>query len=191
MATEQPIMAPITASVAGRYASALFELAEQQGLVRDVEDDLTRFQALMDESPDLKRLVRSPVFSAEAQEKAIGAVVERAGITGLGSNFLRLIARNRRLFAAPDMIRAYRSLAAQARGEIEAEVTSAVPLSEAQLDSLKDNLQAASGGKQIQLVSKVDPALLGGLIVKMGSRMVDSSLRSKLSSLKARMKEAH
>ena len=176
------------ASVAGRYASALFDLATEQRQVPDVEANLVRFQQLLDGSPDLQRLVMSPVFSAGEQQKAISAIVEKAGIGGLAGNFLRLIARNRRLFAVPDMIKSFRALAAQARGEMQAEVTSALPLTEAQANALKDTLRT-SVGKDVQLITKVDPTLLGGLIVKIGSRMIDSSLRTKLSTLQARMKE--
>ena len=159
------------------------------GKLAEVEKNLVHSRSLLDESPDLARLVRSPVFSAEEQAKAITAIADKARIGGLAGNFLQLIARNRRLFAAPDMIKAFRGLAARARGEVEAEVTSAVPLTEAQINALKDTLRADVGGKDVQLDTRVDPALLGGLVVKMGSRMIDSSLRTKLNSLKTRMKE--
>ena len=185
MATEDPMMA----SAAGRYASALFELATEQNKVAEVEQMLSRFQAMLDDSADLRRLVRSPVFSAEDQVKALQAVLDKAQISGLAGNFLQLIARNRRLFAVADMIKSYRALAAKARGEVAAEVTSAFPLTEAQLNALKDTLRASVGGKQVQVATRVDPALMGGLVVKMGSRMVDSSLRTKLATLKTRLKE--
>jgi len=184
VATEEPIMA----SVAGRYASALFELASEQKQLPDVEKNLAAFQTLIDSSPDLARLVRSPVFSADDQLKAIKAVLQKAGIGGLAGNFLQLIARNRRLFAVPDMIKSFRALTARARGEVLAEVTSAMALTEAQSNALKDTLRG-SVGKDVQLVTKVDPSLLGGLVVKVGSRMIDSSLRTKLATLKTRMKE--
>ena len=185
MATEEPVMA----GVAGRYASALFDLATEHDKIAEVEKNLVEFQRLTDESPDLARLVRSPVFSAEDQAKAIKAITEKAAIGGLAGNFLQLIAKNRRLFAAPDMIKSFRGLAARARGEVQAEVTSAVPLTEAQVNAIKDTLRAGAGGKDIQLDTRVDPAILGGLVVKMGSRMVDSSIRTRLNSLQARMKE--
>jgi F-type H+-transporting ATPase subunit delta len=185
VATDSPIMA----SVAGRYASALFELASDERQIADVEKNLMSFQAMMDASADLQRLIRSPVFSAGDQLKALSAILDKAGIGGLAGNFLRLIARNRRLFAAPDMIKAYRALTARARGEVEAEVTSAFALKDAQVEALKEALRA-SAGKDVQLDLRVDPALLGGLIVKLGSRMIDSSLRTKLNTLKVRLKEA-
>ena len=191
MATEDANMSSGSgggASVAGRYASALFDLATEQRQIADVEANLVKFQAMLDGSTDLLRLVRSPVFSADEQLKAISAVVDKGGITGLGGNFLRLIAKNRRLFAVPDMIKTFRALAARSRGEMQAEVTSAVALTEAQTNALKDTLRT-SVGKDVQLIAKVDPSVLGGLVVKLGSRMIDSSLRTKLSTLKARMKE--
>ncbi|MFN3743225.1 MAG: F0F1 ATP synthase subunit delta [Hyphomicrobiaceae bacterium] len=178
----------IAGGVAGRYASALFDLAEEANQVRQIEKDLIALQGLLGESADLKRMVRSPVFSSDEQGRAIAAVAERAGFVPLVVNFLRVLARNRRLFALSDMIRTFLALAARQRGEVNAEVASAHPLTEDQLAALKETLRA-SAGKDIQLITKVDPTLLGGLIVKMGSRMIDSSLRTKLTSLKTAMKE--
>jgi len=171
----------------GRYASALFELAKESGTLSQVEADLGKFQTLLDMSPDLCRLVASPVFSAEDQERAVAAVLSKAEISGLTANFFKLIAKNRRLFAAPDMIRVFKAFAAQERGEITAEVTSAVALTEEQVAALKDTLKA-SVGKDVQLDMHVDPDILGGLIVKIGSRMVDSSLRTKLASMRIGLK---
>jgi F-type H+-transporting ATPase subunit delta len=177
------------ASVAGRYASALYDLATEQNQVKPVEQELAGVQAMLDDSADFRRLVLSPVFTAEEQTKALVAVLSKAGVGLLTTNFLKLIAKNRRLFAVSDMIKNYRALAARGRGEAQAEVTSAIALTEPQLATLRDNLRAAAGGKDVQVTTKVDPALLGGLIVKMGSRMVDSSIRTKLTSLKTAMKE--
>jgi F-type H+-transporting ATPase subunit delta len=177
------------ASVAGRYASALYDLATEQNQVKAVEQELTGLQVMLDDSADMKRMVLSPVFTAEEQTNALVAVLGKAGVSPLTTNFLKLIAKNRRLFAVSDMIKNYRALAARGRGEAQAEVTSAVALTEPQLGALRDNLRAAAGGKDVQVTTKVDPALLGGLIVKMGSRMVDSSIRTKLTSLKTAMKE--
>ena len=179
---------PMMASVAGRYASALYDLATEQNQVKPVEQAMTALQSLLDTSADLKSVVRSPVLSADEQGKALAAVMAKAGITGLAANFVNLIARNRRLFALPDMIKNYHTLAARGRGESEAEVVSAVPLSDAQLQQLKDTLKA-SVGKDVAITSRVDRSLLGGLVVKVGSRMIDSSLRTKLNSLKIAMKE--
>jgi F-type H+-transporting ATPase subunit delta len=180
----------IVEGVAGRYASALFDLAKEGSKVADLEQALGAFQSLLDQSPDLSRLVRSPVISANDQGRAIGAVLERAGIGGLAANFLKLVTNNRRLFVVQDIIKAYRALAAKARGEVTAEVTSAVPLNDEQVKVLKDTLKA-SVGKDVTLQSRVDPSLLGGLIVKVGSRMIDSSLKTKLQNMKVALSEAN
>jgi len=177
-----------TGGVAGRYASALFELAEEANQVRQVEKDLVALQALLDGSADLKRMVRSPVFSGDEQGRSIAAIAGKAGFTPLVVNFLKVLARNRRLFALAGMIRAFLTLAARQRGEVNADVASAHPLSQDQLAALKETLRA-SAGKDVNITTKVDPNLLGGLVVKMGSRMIDSSLRTKLTSLKTAMKE--
>ena len=139
-------------------------------------------------SADLKRLIESPVFAAEDQERAISAIVDKAKITGLAANFLRVVARNRRLFAVPGMIRAFRKIAAEHRGEASAEVTSAHALSAAQQAELKATLKSVAG-KDVTFNVTVDPSLLGGLIVKMGSRQIDTSLKTKLNSLKLALKE--
>jgi F-type H+-transporting ATPase subunit delta len=178
---------PIASGVAGRYASALFDLAKEEGKISEVEDDLGIFQRLYDESVDLVRLIRSPVIPADDQSRALTEILSRAGVRPLAQNFFKLLSRNRRLFAAPDMVRAFRALAAQSRGEVAAEVTSAHPLSDSLAQELRDALKA-SVGKDVRLSTKVDPSLLGGLIVKLGSRMVDSSLRTKLTSLRLSLK---
>jgi F-type H+-transporting ATPase subunit delta len=174
--------------VAGRYANALFELALEESALDQVENDLNRFQQALDAVHDLTRLVKSPVFSAKEQGHAIAAILEEMRIEGLTANFLKLITKNRRLFAAPDMIKAFRLALARRRGQTSAEVISAVRLEEGQVRALKSALKAALH-KDVQLDQKVDATLLGGLVVKVGSRMVDSSLRTKLTSLKHAMKE--
>ena len=179
----------MTGGVAGRYASALFELAQERNELDQVDQDLGKFQALLDGSEDLSRLVRSPAFSAEEQERALGAVMDWAAVGATTSNFLKVVARNRRLFAAEDMVKTYRSLLASHRGEVVAEVKSAVGLSDSQLAALTDKLKA-SFGKDVRLDAKVDPSLLGGLVVKIGSRLIDSSLRTKLTNLKVVLKGA-
>ena len=176
--------------MAGRYAGALFELALESKAVDAVKADLEKFDALVAASADLNRLVRSPVFGADEQTKALSAVLERAGIAGLAAKFLKVIASNRRLFAVRDMIRAFRTLVARWKGEVTAEVTVAEQLGAKHLDSLKNALKSVTGGKTIDLNVKVDPAIIGGLVVKLGSRMVDSSLRTKLNAIKHAMKEA-
>lgn len=176
------------AGVAGRYASALLETANEQGQLAAIEADIDTVQRALAESDDLRRMVRSPVFSAEDQAKALDALLGRIGVNPLTLNFFKVLARNRRLFAAGDIIRAFKALAAEARGEVQAEVTSAVALNDSQLDALKEQLKN-SVGKDVQLEATVDPSLLGGLIVKIGSRMIDSSLKTKLATLNTRMKE--
>ncbi len=178
----------LISGVAERYASSLFELAREAGSVEQVGADLDRIQALLDESEDLRRLIGSPVFAADEQQRAIAAVSDRAGIAGLVANFLRVVAGNRRLFALPGMIRAFREIAAGHRGEITAEVTSAHALSEAQETELKSALKGVTG-KDVAIAVTVDPSILGGLIVKVGSRQIDTSLRTKLSTLKLALKE--
>ncbi len=178
----------LTSGVAERYASALFELALDGKSLESVEADLGRFSDLLTESEDLHRLVNSPVFSADDQYRAVTAVLEAAGIGGLVANLVKVAAQNRRLFAVPGIISAFSRLAARHRGEVAAEVTSAEPLSEAHITALKNALRK-SLDKDVALETKVDPDLIGGLILRVGSRMIDGSLRTKLSSLKLAMKE--
>jgi len=174
--------------VVGRYALALFDLAASSG-VADVEGDLAKFQGLLDESSDLVRLVRSPVIATEDQGRAIAAVLEKAGIGGLAANFLKLVTSNRRLHSVRDIIKAYLALAAKARGEVAADVTSAIALNRDQIAALKETLKA-SVGKDVTLRTHVDPSLLGGLVVKVGSRMIDSSLKTKLQNMKVALSGA-
>ena len=180
---------PSVSGVSGRYATALFELARDEKSIDAVKADLDKFDAMLSESADLKRLVRSPVFGADAQSRALAAVLDKAEITGISANFLKVLVANRRLFAVSDVIRAFRALVAKFKGEASAEVTVAEPLSDKNLDALKTALKQVSG-KDVTLNVKVDPSIIGGLVVKLGSRMVDSSLRTKLNSIKHAMKEA-
>ncbi|MEZ5785338.1 MAG: F0F1 ATP synthase subunit delta [Xanthobacteraceae bacterium] len=179
---------PIASGMAGRYATALFELALESNAIDAVRADLDRFNKLISESPDLERLVRSPVFTAEEQTRALGAVLSQAEIGGLAGNFLKLVASNRRLFAVRDMIRAFRALVARHKGEVTAEVTVADELNPGRLEEIKAALSAVTG-KDVQVDVKIDPSIIGGLVVKLGSRMVDSSLRTRLNALKHAMKE--
>ena len=180
----------IISGMAGRYAGALFALALDNKAVDAVKKDLDQFDALIEGSADLNRLIRSPAFGADEQLKALSAILAKAGITGLAANFLRVITTNRRLFSARDMIRAYRALVARHKGEVTAQVTVAEKLNDKNLDALKSALKSVTGGKDIDLDVRIEPAIIGGLIVKVGSRMVDSSLRTKLNSIKLAMKEA-
>jgi F-type H+-transporting ATPase subunit delta len=175
--------------MAGRYANALFDLARETNAIDAVLSDLGRFDTLVAESPDLNRLVKSPVFSAPEQLQALAAVLDKAGIGGLTAKFLKLIIANRRLFAVRDMVRAYRKLVAAHKGEATAEITVAEQLRDEHLAALRAALKSVSG-KDVDLDIKVDASIIGGLVVKLGSRMVDTSLRTKLNAIKHAMKEA-
>jgi F-type H+-transporting ATPase subunit delta len=179
----------IVSGVAGRYAQALFALAEQHKAVDAVAGDLATFRRLVASCEDLKILVDSPVFAANDQVRALAAVLDKAGVQGIAANFLKLVAAKRRLFAVGDMIKAYLALSDQAKGIKRAEITVAEPLSEAHLAALKSALQAVVGGKDVEVAVKLDPSIIGGLIVKIGSRMIDNSLKTKLNSIRKRMKE--
>lgn len=179
---------PTNTGMSGRYATALFDLAREGDALDAVGEDLTQFEAMLDESEALESLVRSPVFSADDQERALGAVLDAAKFSDTTTNFLKLVARNRRLFAVRDMVRGYRALVSQHKGEITAEVTSAVALTDEQSAALGDTIKA-SLGQEVQIVTSVDETLLGGLVVKVGSRMIDNSLKTKLDNLKIAMKE--
>jgi F-type H+-transporting ATPase subunit delta len=180
---------PTVSGVAGRYATALFELARDERSVDVVKADLDRFDAMVAQSADLTRLVRSPVFTAEEQLKALSAIMDAAGMTGTAAKFLKVVTVNRRLFSVRDVIKAFGVLVAKFKGEVTADVTVAEPLSDRSLDALKAALKSVTG-QEVSLNVKIDPAIIGGLVVKVGSRMVDSSLRTKLNSMKNAMKEA-
>lgn len=187
MATTEQALSVESSSVAGRYARALFDLASENKAVAEVAKALAAFQALVTESPDLQRLMSSPVFKTEDQVSAVAALASKAGISGLALNFLNVMSSNRRLAAVPGAIASFNALVAQAKGETTAEVTSAEKLSAKQLADLKAALKSATGS-DVAITAKVEPAILGGLIVKVGSRMMDNSLRTKLNSLQVAMK---
>ena len=173
---------PLLSGVALRYASALFELAREANAVDAVAGDLARFDQMIRGSEDLQRLIRNPIFTAEEQSNAIGAILDKAGISGLAGNFIRLVAAKRRLFALPDMIRAYQDLVSDAKGIVRA--------SDTVLNEIKAALRDVAKA-DVSVDVKIDPSLIGGLIVKMGSRMVDASVRTKLNSIRLAMKEVH
>ncbi len=175
--------------VSGRYATALFDLARDENSIDAVLVDLDQFNSMLEQSTDLQRLVRSPVFSAEIQLSALTAILNQAEITGICANFLKVLTANRRLFVVADVIRAFRALVARYKGEASADVTVAEALNDKNLDALKSALKSVTG-KDVTLNVKVDPAIIAGLVVKLGSRMIDSSLRTKLNSIKHAMKEA-
>jgi F-type H+-transporting ATPase subunit delta len=175
-----------TSGLAERYAAALFDLADQRHALDAVAGDLHELRAMLLGSGDLMRLLRSPVLSRAEQGKAVAALAERAGLSQLTRDFLGVVARNRRLFAVPAMIEAYLRQLAERRGEVTAEVTVAQPLDEARQAALLDQLRRVIGARVVVDI-RVDPGLLGGMIVKIGSRMVDASLNSRLRRLRLAM----
>ena len=185
MANEETIVSGMT----GRYASALHSLASERRETETVRAALADFASLLAESEDLRRLVRNPMFSAQDQLKALDPVLSRAGIGGIAADFIKLLATKRRLFAVADMIEGFNRLDDAEKGVSRAQVTVAEPLSSAQTQALQDALRAVTGGKSVEIDTQVDPAIIGGLVVKLGSRMMDGSLRTKLASIRTRMKE--
>jgi F-type H+-transporting ATPase subunit delta len=173
--------------IAGRYATAIFELAQDTNAIPAVEQDFANLKRLMAENPDLARAVRSPVFGADEQGNALKAILEKIGASKLGTQFVLLLAAKRRLFYLTDIIASFTRILATRRGEVHAEVTSARTLSDAETTELKAALKARLG-RDPRLETKVDPTLLGGLVVKVGSRMIDSSLRTKLNGIRAAMR---
>ncbi|HEY2071519.1 MAG TPA: F0F1 ATP synthase subunit delta [Rhizomicrobium sp.] len=173
--------------LAGRYATAIFELAQEDGSVDAVERDFATLRDLIADNPDLARLVKAPVFTRDDQKKGIDAVLRRMEATPLTVRFVLLLASKRRLFVLTDIIAAFNAMAGKMRGEVDASVTSARPLGDGEIEELKRVLKAKLG-RDARLEQKVDPTLLGGLVVKVGSRMIDSSLRTKLSGIRAAMR---
>ena len=178
-----------SSSLAGRYATALNDLALESKSVDTVAGELKRLKDLLLGSDDLRRLVRSPVFSREEQGAAMGSVLDRLGVSALTRNFIGLVAQKRRLFVLGDIITAFEKIVAAQRGEISAEVTSAQALKAEQLTALSGTLKD-SFKRDVRLSTQVDPSLLGGLVVKVGSRQIDSSLKAMLARLTRAMKGA-
>ena len=175
-------------TIAGRYATSGFELAVEGKAMDAVAGDLgASFKAMMKTSPDLTRLVRAPVFSHDDQKKGMAAILSKMGANPLTVQFIFLLAAKRRLFILTDIITAFDAMVAAGKGEVRAEVTSARPLSDAELAKLKEVLKAKLA-REPKLETHVDPTLLGGLIVKVGSRMIDSSIRTKLDGLRTAMR---
>ena len=177
-----------TSGVAGRYASALFELADNAKSLDQVAQDLTSFRKMANESPELSRLLASPVIGREIQGKALLAVLDAADIKGLTRSFIGTVAANGRARELIAMATAFLAELASRRGETTASVTSAVPLSPQQLQQLSDSLRSVLGGSKVAIDARVEPEILGGLVVKVGSRLFDSSIRSKLQRLQLAMK---
>lgn len=185
--SELPATSATATGLAQRYATALLDLARDEGKLDAVAGDLGGLVGLLDESQDLRRLVESPVLSRDEQGRAILAVAEKAGVEPLTAKFLGLLASRRRLFALPGIAKAYALMLAHERGEVAAEVVSAVPLGEAELEALKKAI-AGHVGQSVKVETRVDPALLGGVVVRVGSRMLDASIRTKLQHLEQSMR---
>ena len=181
--------ASISTGIAGRYAQAVFELAQGDKALDALESDINALDAALDESSDLRDMIHSPLYGRTAQTAAIGAVAEKMGLSATMANTLRLMGAKRRLFVLPQMLANLRARLSEAKGEVMAEVISAKALTDAQLDSLKKTL-GAKVGSDINIKTSVDETLIGGLVIKMGSRMIDTSIRSKLAQLQNTMKEA-
>ncbi|RMC32955.1 F0F1 ATP synthase subunit delta [Paracoccus alkanivorans] len=175
-------------SIAGRYAQAVFDIVKEEGGLDDLARQTDELQNALDESADLRDLIASPLYSRQQQGGAISALAAKMGLSEVLSNTLQLMARNRRLFVLPQLIGRLRDLIAEARGEVTADVTSAIALSDEQQQRLTQTL-ADKSGKKVKLNTRVDEGLIGGMIVKLGSQMIDSSVRSKLASLQNAMKE--
>jgi len=177
----------ITASLQGRYAAALFDLASEQALVTAVESDLDKLGEAVRVTPDFAALIRNPRVTRAAAAQAVDSVAEVLGVSPLTRNFLGVLAANGRLGVLPEVVRAFATIAAAARGEVTAEVTSAHPLTDDQLRQLAEKLKIREG-RDVKVKASVDPELLGGLVVRIGSRQIDSSIRTRLNSLAQAMK---
>ena len=175
--------------IAERYATAVFEIMRDGDDLGQLENDLNALEGAVSESDDLRALLNSPVYPRDEQEAAIGEVASRMGLSGTMTNTLRIMAQNRRLFVVPTMISQLRAMLAEHRGEVTAHVTTAQPLSDDQRGRLADTLRS-NVGKDIRLEERVDESLLGGMVVRVGSKMIDTSIRSRLDALKSSMKEA-
>ncbi|WP_210527049.1 F0F1 ATP synthase subunit delta [Rubellimicrobium arenae] len=180
--------ASISTGIANRYAQAVFDLAREEGMLDGVESDLDALEAALQDSADLRTLISSPIYTRDEQGAAIAAIADRMGLTPVMRNVLGLMAQKRRLFVLPQLVASLRERLSQARGEVTAEVVSAQPLTPEQERRLGETL-AAREGKRIRLRTKVDESLIGGLVVRLGSRMIDTSIRAKLGRLQNMMKE--
>lgn len=180
--------ASISTSIAQRYATAVYELAQQDKKIPVIEGDLDSLQSSLGDSEDFRNLIHSPIYSRDEQAAAIAAIAKKMKLSPIMSNTLALMAQKRRLFVLPQLVKTLRETIAEAKGEITAEVVSAKPLTKAQSDKLAKSLKATSG-KNVTLNASVDESLIGGLVVKLGSKMIDTSVRAKLNSLQNAMKE--
>lgn len=180
--------ASISSGIAERYAAAVFEIAKEGGMLSDLEANLDDLAAAVDGSAELRDLLNSPIYSREEQGGAIGAIAAKMGLIQPMQGVLGLMASKRRLFVVPHMVARLRAMIADEKGEVTADVVSAKELTAAQAQSLADTLKAKVG-KDVKINATVDESLIGGLVVKVGSKMIDTSIRSKLASLQNAMKE--
>ena len=180
--------ASISTGIAERYATAVYDLAREANQIDAIEGDLDALEAALNDSEDFRRLTTSPLYTREQQEQAIKVLADKMGLTKTMANTLTLMAQKRRLFVLPALVTALRETIAEAKGEITAEVTTAKALTKTQSEKLAKSL-TASTGKKVSLNATVDESLIGGLVVKVGSKMIDTSIRSKLDSLQNVMKE--
>ena len=178
----------LTAGAAGRYATALFELASEAGALEQTEADLNSLEAAMADSDDLVQVIKNPLYTRSQQGAAMAAVSDAMGVSALVKNVVGLMATKRRLFALPEMIKGFQALMADHRGEVTADVTAARPMSDAQTEALAAQIKEAMG-RDVKLNVTVDEGIIGGLVVRVGSKMIDSSIRSKLAALQNAMKE--
>jgi len=176
------LSAGIQASLAGRYAAALFDLASEAGSVTQVEGDLDRLGEALTESADLRAVIRNSQISRDQIRQVMDEVGELLDISGLTAGFLGVLAQNRRIDRLPQIIRTFRTIAAAQRGEVTAEVVSAHPLDEGQIATIEHRLRAREG-RTVKLTARVDPEILGGLVVTIGSKRIDSSIRTRLNTL--------
>ncbi len=180
--------ASISSGIAARYATALFDLANEANGLKALEGDVDALDAALQSSADLRDLISSPIYSREEQGNAIAAIAAKAGLSALTSNTLALLAAKRRLFVLPYMVSDLRARIAAAKGEVTAEVTAATALTAEQSAKLAETLKARVG-KDVKVKLAVDESLIGGLVVKLGSTMIDTSIKSKLAALQNAMKE--
>ncbi|MEE4188128.1 MAG: F0F1 ATP synthase subunit delta [Roseobacter sp.] len=180
--------ASISTSIAARYATAIYEIAKEEKALKALEDDINTLQGALAGSEDFRALISSPIYSRDEQAVAISALAAKMGLTGTMANTLALMAQKRRLFVVPNLLATLRDIIAEDKGELTADVVSAKALTQTQVDKLAKTLKASTG-KTVTLNATVDESLIGGLVVKVGSRMIDTSIRAKLNSLQNAMKE--
>lgn len=174
--------------VAQRYATAVFELARDEGNLGTLENDVATLDQALVDSADLRHLIESPIYSREATRDAIGGVAEKMGLSTATANTLRLMATKRRLGALPGVLAGLKDMIAEEKGEVSADVRSATPLTDDQRTKLAETLKAQVG-RDVKMNVAVDESLIGGLVVKLGSRMIDTSIATKLARLRNSMRE--